>query len=96
MGLHRAERKKPPRHATPTQSACEGGALYSHWLIAHKQRRRLRLRNSPNSFPEKHCAWVYLRDVDGVFGSEELRALPEAVERGNDGTRKEVLQNLKE
>ena len=41
-------------------------------------------------------ACMYLRDVDGVFGSEELRALPEAVERGNDGTRKEVLQNLKE
>ena len=39
---------------------------------------------------------AYLRDVDGVFGSEELRSLPEAVERGNDGTRKEVLQNLKE
>ena len=42
--------------------------------------------------------WVgprYLRDVDGVFGSEELRSLPEAVERRNDGTRKEVVQNLK-
>lgn len=36
----------------------------------------------------------YLRDGDGEIGSEQLGALPEAIERRNDGARENIFKNL--
>ena len=44
---------------------------------------------------KKKKSWRgYLRDSDGQIGSEQLWALPEAVERRNDGARENVFKNL--
>ena len=38
---------------------------------------------------------MYLRDVNWIVRPEQFGAFPEAIERGDDGTREEVFQNLK-